>query len=101
MQVDVRLKRDRTGKPYSTRNDQMTSALFGKRLYSLGKGIGAECGSITYSTKVTKRDLTVRNNRSLYLRHSERQVLGILTVRVTPFATVLSLSCHCNSHHGH
>lgn len=64
MQVDVRLKRDRTGKPNTTWHNKMTSTLLRKRLYRLGKGIGAESDAIAYGSKVLKADLTVRDDKA-------------------------------------
>ena len=103
VKVDIALQHDRTCKPHTLGNDQTASALGSQRIDGLGKSLRVQGDAVAHGTKVLQIDLVVRNDWSTHLRHLEREVGGVLLVRIAVLAAgrLLCLSHHCDGQHQH
>ena len=91
VEIDVRLQLNRSCKPYTSRNQQSTTALIAQLFDGLGKSIGVQGDAIAYSTKVLQIHLTVRELRGADLGHGKWEILRVALVGIFAVSTCLAL----------
>ena len=78
----------------------MSATLLYKCVNGLCKSIGTERSACGITAKVLQVHLIVGDDWRFYLRHGERQVLGIFLVRIAFLLVLaarwLSIGTHCN-----